>query len=246
MRVMLMHRTNAANEAGIRPSPGLIAAVGRMIGELSSAGIFRAGEGLRASALGARIVRAGGRTTVAPGPFEGRNELPAALCVLRLRSLDEAVALASRLTEPLGDVEVDVRPVTEAWDLGLAEPPPGDPPRRWMAVLKADGCSEAGAWPAPEVRAALVRLVEEARRAGTFLSGEVLQPSARAARLTARGGAVHVVDGPFAETKELIAGYVTLEVPTVAAALPWARRYAACLGDVELDVRPLLEPRELG
>lgn len=245
MRLMMMHKTNAANEAGVRPSPELIAAVGRMMAELSQAGVVRDGAGLRASSLGVRIILAGGRRTLTPGPFEGKNELPAALCVLRVRSREEAVEWATRLGEVLGDAEIDVRPLTEPWDLGLGEKPAGDPTSRYLAVLKADRRSEAGERLTPSERAAIAHLIEELRAAGVLLSGEVLQPSARSRRIVARGREWHVTDGPFAESKELIAGFVTLELPSLDDAMPWARRFAACLGDVELDLRPLVEATEL-
>jgi len=244
MRFMVMHRTNAANEAGERPSDALIAEVGRMVGELRAAGTFRDGAGLRASALGARVVLAGGRRTVERGPYLGRNELPAALCVVRVRSLEEAVDWAARLGGCLGDAELEVRPLTEPWDLGFGEKPAGDPTTRYMAVLKADPRTEEGAPPAPEARAALAAVLGEARQAGVLLSGEVLRPSSHARRIVRRGGKQLVLDGPFAETKELIAGYLTLEAPAIEDVLPFALRYAVCLEDAELDVRPLYEPGE--
>jgi hypothetical protein len=242
---MLMHKTNASNEVGVRPSPELIAAVGEAIGEMSRAGIFRDGAGLRASSLGVRIERKGGRTKATPGPFVGKNELPAALGVLRVRSREEAVEWASRFAALMGDAEVDIRPVTEPWDLGLGEKPPGDPTVRYMAVYKADARSEAGALPSPELRTAIARLIEEMKRAGVFVMAEALKPGAESKRIRSVGGRPVVMDGPFTESKELIAGYVTLELPSMAEALIWGQRYAAVLEGAELDVRPLFEPVEL-
>jgi hypothetical protein len=246
MRYILMHKTNAENEAGRRPSPELIAAVGRMIGEMTAAGAFRDGTGLRASSLGVRIDLAGGRRTVTLGPFTGGNELASALCVVRVRSRDEAVEWASRLGEVLGDAQIDVRPVTEPWDLGLGRKPEGDPTTRYMAALKADRRSESGERLPPAQRAAIARLVEDMKRAGVYVSAEVLQPSSRSKRLVARAGRHLVTDGPFAESKELIAGFVILELPSIADAMAWAARYVDCLGETELDVRPLYEPGDLG
>lgn len=245
MRFMLMHKTNPSNEAGIRPSRELIAAVGEMIGEMSRAGVFRDGAGLRASSLGVRLRRTGGKTNTTPGPFVAKNELPAALCVLRVRSRDEAVEWASRFAVLMGDAELDVRPVTEPWDLGLAEKPANDPTVRYMAVYKADARYEAGAVPSADVRAAIARLIEEMKRAGVFVMAEALKPGAESRRIQSGGGRPVVIDGPFTESKELIAGYVTLELPSIAEALDWAQRYALTLEGAELDVRPLFEPAEL-
>ncbi len=245
MRFMLMHKTNASNEAGVRPPPELIAGVGRMIGEMRQAGIFRDGAGLRASSLGVRLEPRDGARTVTPGPFVGKHELPAALCILRVGSREEAVEWASRFAAIVGDAELDIRPVTEPWDLGLAEKPKDDPTVRYMVVYKADPQYEAGALPSPEVRAATARLLDEMKAAGVYLTADALQPSARSKRIRAAGPKYTLTDGPFAESKELIAGFVTLELPSMTEALAWAQRYAAVLGEVELDIRPLVEPEEL-
>jgi hypothetical protein len=242
MRYMLIHKTNASNEAGIRPSQELIAEVRAMIGEMSRAGAFRDGAGLRASSLGMRIERKAGKTSVTPGPFVGRNELPAALYVLRVRSREEAVDWASRYATAMGEAELDVRPLTEVWDLGLGEKPADDPTVRYMVVRKADARSEAGTNPAPEVRAAVAQLTEDMTRAGVLVLAERLNPGAESRRIQTTGGRQIITDGPFTESKELIAGYVTLELASMEEALVWARRYAVVLEGAELDVRPLLEP----
>lgn len=246
MRYMLMHKTNASNEAGIRPSAELIAGVGAAIGEMTRAGVFRDGAGLRASSLGVRLERKGGEARVTPGPFVGRNELPAALCVVRVRAREEAVEWASRLAAILADAELDIRPVTEVWDLGLGEKPADDPTVRYMLVLKADARTEAGAKPSSDVRGAVARLIEDMKRAGVLMMAEGLRPGAESKRIRTTGGRQVVMDGPFTESKELIAGYVTLEVPSMEEALAWAKRYAVVLEGAELDVRPLSEPGGLG
>jgi hypothetical protein len=102
MRFMLMHKTNASNEAGLRPPDELIAGVGRTIREMQETGIFRDGAGLRASSLGARLELRGGARTVMPGPLTGKNELPAALCVLRVGSLEGGGALGLALRRHRG------------------------------------------------------------------------------------------------------------------------------------------------
>src|SRR5690349_21529103 len=127
MRFIIIHKTNARWEAGESPGPDLIADVGAMIGEMKNAGVLRAGDGLRASSLGARITCRGGACQVAPGPLAVGNENSAGFEIIRAGSLDEAVAWASEMGKVLGDVEIDVRPVTEAWDIGIM-PKPADVP----------------------------------------------------------------------------------------------------------------------
>ena len=114
MRVMLLHKVDADTEAGKMPPAALVADVGRMVADMQAAGVFRDGAGLRASSSGVRLTFAGGRRSAVEGPFVGRREDPAALCVLRVRSRDEAVEHATHLAALLGDGECDIRPVTGA------------------------------------------------------------------------------------------------------------------------------------
>lgn len=241
MRVIMMHKTNADNEAGIPPSAELIAAVGRMVGDLAATGAFETGAGLRQSALGVRLVAKDGRTTLTPGPFTGGNELTAALCVLEVKERDDAVAWASRFTEIVGDAEIDIRPVTEPWDLGVMPKPPGITTTKYMAVLKADRDFEEGKPVADEVRSAIERLLRTMKETGILVSAELLTSSAEGVRHRYRGGRLTVIDGPFAESKELIAGFVILRVNTLEEAIAWAPRYAAAVGDIEMDIRPLAD-----
>lgn len=240
-----MHRTSPHWEAGGLPGPELVARVGEMLGAWAASGLLLAGEGLRPSSQGVRLRFADGRRWAAPGPFAGENELPAAFAILRVETLDDAVEWASRYARLAGDVEIDVRPVTEPWDLGLADRPEALRTRRFMAMLKADAASEAGTLPPPARRAEIGRLLAEARRSGVLLAAEALEPSARGVRLRSRRGEQAVLDGPFAESKELVAGYVILRVASMAEALPLARRYADVVACPELDVRPLVEPERL-
>ncbi len=245
MRYMLMHKTNASNEAGIRPSPELIAGVGAMIGEMSAAKVFRDGAGLRATSLGVRVKRVAGTVRVSQGPFQGDNELTAALAVLRVRTRDEAVEWARRVAEIVGEAEIDIRPVTEPWDLGLVEKPAGDSTTRYMLVLKGNAQTESGRVSA-NTRAAVAGLIESMKQAGVWTMGEALRPSREAKRLLPAAAKPAVIDGPFTESKELIAGYMILELPGIDEALRWARRYAALLDGAEVDVRPLYEVDDLG
>lgn len=246
MRVMIVHKSNAHWEAGAVPSAELVARVGAMIEELARAGVFRAGEGLRATSQGVRLRFRAGARSVTPGPFPGENELPAGYSIVRVASLDQAVEWASRFAEIVGDVDVDIRPLTEPWDLGLAPRPADAKTRRYMLMHKADARSEAGT-PCPgEQRAALARLHEEMSRVGVLLAAEGLAPSAQAKRIRmgdpATGGRI-VLDGPFAESKELIAGFVLVEVPSLDDAMRRADLYVDAVGCVEVDVRPLAEDR---
>jgi hypothetical protein len=239
MRFMIMHKTEPRWEAGAIPDAELIERVGKTIGEMANAKVLRAGEGLRASSQGVRLRFAGGQRTATPGPFAGSNELPAGFAILRLGSLEEAAEWAARLARAAGDTEIDIRPVTESWDIGMGAKPEGLTTRRFMLMRKADGNSEAGVPPTPEQALAVRKLLEEMTAAGVLLSFETLQPSSRGARIKASGGKRTITDGPFAEAKELIAGFVIVEVAAKKEALGWAERYITAVGAAEVDVLAL-------
>ena len=95
---------------------------------------------------------------------------------------------------------------------------------KFMLMVKADKNTEAGVLPTAEDLATMGRFNEEMVKAGILLDGAGLQPSSKGAKVTFQNGKVHVTDGPFAETKELIAGYWVINVKSKQEALDWARR----------------------
>jgi hypothetical protein len=246
MRFLLMNKTNAHNEAGLRPPRELIDGVGRTLGEMQRRGVFRDAAGLRQTSLGVRVAVRGGVGTVMPGPFAEDHALPAAICVLRARTRDEAIGWASRFGAVLGDADFEVRPLTEPWDLGFGERPKDLETSRFMIVAKATAAYEAGKLPPPPVRVGVAGVIAEMKAAEAFLGAEVMQPGSVSKRVRREAGETTVVDGPFAESKELVGGYVTLELGSMDEALEWAVPYTGVLGDCELDVRPLYEVADLG
>lgn len=119
---------------------------------------------------------------------------------------------------------------------------------RFMIIRKADAQTEAGALPTEALVTAMMRYNEEMIRAGVMVGGDGLKPSARGARVTFRGGRPTVVDGPFAEAKELVAGYTLINVASRDEALEWVRRWPAedAGGEVELELRELYEADDFG
>ena len=237
MRFIIMHKTNADWEAGAIPSRELIARVGTLVGELAKANLLLGAEGLRASSHGVRLRFSGGTRTVSKGPFKGENELPAGFSILRVGSLDEAMEWASRQAAVLGDVEIDIRPVTEAWDIGMIPKPENVTTQRYMALRKATADSEAGVPLSPKQQAEMARLIDETKRTGVHLATETLRPSARGRRYKNSRDGVRVMDGPFAESKELIAGYVIVSAESLEEAARWATRYIAAVEGDEVDLR---------
>jgi hypothetical protein len=239
MRFIIMHTTNAHWESGAAPTPDLVARVGGMLGEIARDGRLLAGEGLRASSQGVRLVFVNGARTVIPGPFTGDRELPAGFSIIRVPSLDAAVEWATRQARVLGDVEIDIRPVTEAWDIGMAPVPAEVRTRRYMVLRKATPATEAGTSPTPGERAGLLRLVEETSPTGVHLVSENLRPSSRGRRYKNSRDGVSYFDGPFAETTELLGGYVIVSADSLDTAGRLAERYIAAVGAETTDVREL-------
>jgi hypothetical protein len=240
MRIMVMHKVDAHMEAGDPPSQEILRGMGQLVGQSLKSGVFLDGAGLHRSAQRVRLRFAGGTPTQTSGPYPGENELVAGVAMVRTRSIDEAIEVASRIAAVDGDGEIEIGPVVEPWDLGVAPRPAALERQRYLLVRKADPANEAGAAPTPERLAARARLLGELTKEGVLLTAEGLAPSAEGARLPAGPkGKRHWIDGPFAESKELIAGFSILAVGSRAEAIAWADRYAAVLDGNEVDVRPL-------
>jgi hypothetical protein len=119
---------------------------------------------------------------------------------------------------------------------------------RVMVIVKATKNSEAGALPSEKLLADMGKFNEELVKAGVMLAGDGLQPSRKGKRVRFSGGKKAVVDGPFAETKELIAGFWIWQVKSMDEALEWARRCPDPMPgeDAELEIRPLFEADDFG
>jgi len=115
---------------------------------------------------------------------------------------------------------------------------------RFMMLVRADKRTEEGVLPTEQELAEMMQYNEELVKAGVLLAGEGLHPSSKGARVKFSGGKAIVVDGPFAETRELIAGYWLLQVKSRKEAVEWARRVPFREGEVEL--RQVFEADDFG
>jgi hypothetical protein len=123
----------------------------------------------------------------------------------------------------------------------------GDTTMRFMVMVRATRESEAGVMPSEELLAAMGRYNEELVNAGVMLAGEGLQPSAKGARIHFSGAQRRVIDGPFAETKELIAGFWLWQCRSLEEAIEWARRCPNPFdGESELEIRQVFEAEDFG
>ena len=116
---------------------------------------------------------------------------------------------------------------------------------RFMLIVKADKDSEAGVPPSREMLTEMGKYNEELVKAGVMLAGEGLQASSKGKRVRFSGADRTVVDGPFAETKELIAGYWIWKVKSIDDAVNWLKR-APFDGGTELEIRPIFETEDFG
>jgi hypothetical protein len=117
---------------------------------------------------------------------------------------------------------------------------------RVMVMVKATEQSESGAMPGRETLEEMGRFNEELLKAGVLLSGEGLHASSRGVRVKFGGGKSAVTDGPFTESKELIAGFWLWQVKSLEEAIEWIRRSPFKKGDEEVEIRPVLEAEDFG
>ena len=116
-----------------------------------------------------------------------------------------------------------------------------------MVMVKATTDSEAGAMPSTELLEAMGKFNEELVNAGVMLAGEGLHPSSRGVRIAFDGPQRRVIDGPFAETRELVAGFWLWQVRSLDEAIEWAKRCPNPMpGPSELEIRPIFEAEDFG
>jgi hypothetical protein len=115
---------------------------------------------------------------------------------------------------------------------------------RFMIMVKGNKDTEAGVMPEESLMAEMARYHEELVKAGALLDASGLQPTSKGARIKYANGKRTVIDGPFAESKELIAGYTIIQVKSREEAMEWARRFPAPMGEnqeAEIEIRQLFE-----
>ena len=118
---------------------------------------------------------------------------------------------------------------------------------RFMVIIKADARSEAGELPSERVLTEMMKYNEELVKAGVMLAGEGLHPSSKGARVKFSGTKRTVADGPFTETKELIAGFWLIEVKSKEEAIEWVKRIPnPDGGDSEVELRQVFEAEDFG
>lgn len=268
MRFMMLVKANKDSEAGILPDEKTLAQMADYTEQLVKAGALLDAERLEPSSKGVRVRYSRGTFTVTDGPFIETKELIAGFCLIQAKSMQEAIEWAKRI--PFQDGEVEIRPLFELSDFPVdpTEQPDGwrekeqqvrdAPPAlkpgamRYMAMVMADKDTEAGVLPDEKLLSDMGAFMEEGVKAGVFLSGEGLQPSSKGARVRFSGNKRTVTDGPFVETKELIAGYAMLQFTSKAEAIEWTKRFCQVDapgrlgGESVCEIRPFFSYEDFG
>jgi hypothetical protein len=119
---------------------------------------------------------------------------------------------------------------------------------RFMIWRRADKDTESGKMPSTELIAEMMKYNQELIKAGVMVAGDGLHPSSKGARIKFSKGKPAVIDGPFSETKELIAGFTMIEVKSRQEAIKWVKRWPAldAGGEVELEIRQVIEAEDFG
>jgi hypothetical protein len=148
---------------------------------------------------------------------------------------------------PLRRSDGDAKPIRAVRVVRSPQSFQGDTNMRVMVIVKASPESEAGKMPKRELLAAMGAFNEELVKAGVMLAGEGLHPSAKGKRVRFSGSKRTVIDGPFSETKELIAGFWLWQVKSMEEAVEWVRRCPNPMeSDSEIEIRPVFEADDFG
>ena len=253
MQFMIIRKADAATEALLPPAPGLIEDMERFHRQLADEGRLGLALGLRPSAHAVRLKIGPGGVSITDGPFAETRELVAGFTIIEADSKEAAI---ERLrTWPAADADATGQVVLELRETGC----PGgcaevassftdndDSAGRYVILLRSSAASERDAIPPQSMLDALDAFNLAELNAGVLLAGDGLKSSARGARVVIRRGGANVIDGPFAEAKELIAGFWMFRAGSLEEAIAWAQKLPYPTGpEVEVEIREVLSMDEL-
>ena len=256
MRFMILRKADRDTEAGLMPDEQLIAAMTDYNEQLVKAGAMQAGEGLHPSAKGLRVKFSAGKPHIIDGPFTEAKELVAGFTMIDVESKQAAIDWVKRwpALDGGGNVEIEIREVGCAAGMEGHSPTAqpavtadGSAPGRYMVMLKANDETEAGYLPDQKQLDKMTLRNLESVRAGVMLAGDGLQPSRLGTRVKFANGKPKVIDGPFAEAKELIAGFWILQAHSKEEIVEWVKSYPFPLKDeAEIEIRKVFEAADFG
>jgi len=251
MRFLIVRKADDETEAGARPTRDLIEAMGDYVDTLAAEGRFLAGEGLKPSRQGVRVTFGPGRKAiVVDGPFTETKELVAGFSIIEAGSMEEAVQWVKDwpAEDAGGEARIEIRPIGCPGGLsGFGDPSENDSPRpRYMVMLKANERSETDWDPGAEQLGRMAEANRAGAEAGVLIAGHGLSSSRHAKRVAFARGKATVIDGPFAEIKEMVAGFWVLRVDSIDDAIAWTESFPFPDGDdARLEIRELYRMEEL-
>jgi len=251
MRFLILRKACSDSEAGAKPSPELIEAMGEYMDTLAAEGRLLAGEGLKPSSQGVRVTFGPGRKAmVEHGPFPERGELIAGFSIIEADSMEDAVAWVKDWPsqDAQGHADIELRPIGCPGGLsGFGDPSEGDSPSpRYIVMLKLNERSETDWNPGEEILGQMIEANRQGEAAGLLIAGHGLSSSRHAKRVRFGHGKPAVMDGPFAEIKEMVAGFWVLRANDLDEVIAWTERYPFPDGDdARLEIRELYRMEEL-
>jgi hypothetical protein len=250
MQFMVMRRSDEALEAGSLPARAVFEDMGRFHEKLDEAGGVGLALGLRPSSRAVRLKLGPGFESITDGPFTEAKELIAGFTVFEAESKEHAIALLKEW--PASDADATGEAVLELRETGCpggcARVPPAAAGEdgRYLILLRSDAGTEADRIPPQAMLDALNAFNAAQAAAGRLLAGDGLKASSSGARVKLSGGQASVIDGPFAEAKELIAGFWMIKAGSMADAIAWARTLPYPTGPrVEVEIREAMTMDDL-
>jgi hypothetical protein len=164
--------------------------------------------------------------------------------IIDVESKQDAIEWVKRLPRRSGDEEIEIREggcPGGVPAVSLSTAPRSGSEKRFVVMLKADPHTETGRIAEESRLRAMVKQNEASVKAGVMLAGEGLQPSSRGARVKFSGGKATIIDGPFAEAKELVAGFWLIQAKSKEEALEWVKAYPFPFLDAEVEVREVID-----
>jgi hypothetical protein len=242
MQFMVIRRSDKATEEGRMPAPQVFEDMGAFHEELAAAGRVGLAQGLRPSKHAVRLKLWPGGESITDGPFTETKELIAGFTVFEADSKEQAIELVKRW--PMSDADATGEAVLELRQTGCPGgcaqvlPADGGADRHYLILLRSDEGTEADRIPPQHMLDTLNAFNAEQAAAGRLLAGDGLMSSSLGARVRLAGGKASVIDGPFAEAKELIAGFWMIRAGSMADAIAWARTLPYPTGpEVEVEIR---------
>ncbi|UGQ44719.1 YciI family protein [Massilia endophytica] len=230
MHFMILRRADRSSEQAAFPLPELSKAV-------------PSGRWLHPSARGARLRKRDGQWSVHDVPFADARELVAGFTIIDVPSKQDAIEWAKTwpTADGEGEVELEVRETGCSSGCVGFDTQAAAQLTPYIVLLKSDRNTEADLPTPPEVIAQMNAANQAGVKAGIVLAGEGLQPTSKGARVKFGGGRSTVIDGPFTEIKELIAGFWLIQTATREEAFDWVRNYPFPLGpNMEVELREVV------